>query len=460
MTPLLCRNDFWCGLRAQLSVALVLLLGVLAALSGATRAWAQTPYGVPVEPPTLPTQTGMQSTTSVITVQRGSAGGESVRFVPVITVAERYDSNILFLPNKVHDFVTNISPGTLMEYRGEWVEGTFLGGLTSELYVRNPGLNYVGTNESLYLNFDNLAGRLIRGWTFRLTDAFVYTPQMPAFAAPQEGNQFATEFVRGMQAYRNNALSNSVTAQTGYAVSSRISVNGTYSYSFLRFLNDSTAQGSVGLLNTTAQSLTLGPQYQLSPTDTVGVSYQYQNIAFSSGAQGSGPVTAPSLASANIHGASASWQSNFMPGVILNLSPGVSEVEGIGGPQWTARALLQWNIQSMLMSLHFTRGLYPSFFIDSGVLVSEMVGVSVLYNVTDKWSINGDGNYSNSRLIGNTSSQGALSFSGKGFGVRATYRLSSTMFVTGSFTHSDFEFGPALVVARDVVSLQFRKEWR
>ena len=334
----------------------------------------QTPYGVPVEPattPTTPTIPGTPAPTAVSQVERGSAGGALLRVTPLISMSERYDSNVVFLPSKVEDYVTNISPGALVEFRNDWIEATSLGSVISEIYARNPGLNYVGVSESLFANLDSLAGRLIRGWTFRLTDAVVYSPQMPAFAAPQVGNQIATEFVRGIQAYRNNTLSNSVSAQTGYTITPRLSLNGSFSYSILRFLEDSSAQGSVALFDTTSRSITAGTEYHLSPTDTISIAYQNQHFMFGSQAQGSGPSTGPSLSAAAIQGGTVTWHSTPTPSLMVDLAPGVSVVEGSSNPQWTARAQLQWSVHPAIMMLSYTRGLYPSFVIDSALLISS-----------------------------------------------------------------------------------------
>lgn len=430
-------------------------------------AWSQTPYGVPVEPPTgVPVEPHLRpaATPSEVPVApRGSSGGSFVHVTPSITMSERYDSNVLFMPNKVHDYVTNISPSARVEYKNDLIDSSFMGGISSELYARNPGLNYVGTNATLYANLDNVAGRLIRGWTLRLSDSVMYTPQMPAFAAHEGGNAVPADFVRGIQAFRNNMLTNSVSLQSGYELAPAVSLNTAYSYSMLRFLDDSSAVGTAGLFNTTSQSLTAGPSYRLSATDTVSLSYQYQHMAF--GPQGGDPSTASMSFATTIQGANATWRSNLSRTLVAEISPGLSVIEGSRDPAWTARAQVLWNAQPTTMSLSYSRGLYPSFFISAGVFVSDLIAASFTHALTDSWSMSGQYSYSSNRLIADSSGAGAgaLNSTAHNVGLSATYRFSPSISAIGSVNHSEFSFegtGTGMAVARDFVMLQLRAEWR
>lgn len=445
-----------------------LFLGLLVTVGEPTMAWSQTPYGVPVERPTgvqaEPHLSPSATQREVPVAPRGSAGGSFVHITPSITVSERYDSNILFLPNKVQDYVTSISPGALAEYKNDLIDSSFMVGISSELYARNPGLNYVGANASFYSNLDNVAGRLIRGWTLRLSDSVMYTPQMPAFAAPQGGNTVPADFVRGIQAYRNNMLTNSVSVQTGYDLAPTVSLTALYTHSMLRFLTDSNAVGTASLFNSTSQSLTVGPMYHLSATNTVSLSYQYQRMEI--GSQTGAQATASTGFSTTIQGAFATWRSNLSRMLVVEIAPGFSVVEGSRDPSWTARAQVLWNAQPTTVSLSYSRGLYPSFFISAGVFVSDLISASFTHALTDKWSMSGQYGYSINQLITGSSGAGAgaLSSTAHSVGFSATYRFSSSISAIGSVSHNEFSYQPAgdemMTVARDIVMLQFRAEWR
>lgn len=432
---------------------------------------SQTPYGVPVEPPARTTTAPATPPTTNLggpEIPRGSAGGSLLRFTPMITVSERYDSNVFQAPNQeVYDYVTNISPGARIQYENDLIVGSFLGNLFSEIYALNPGLNYVGGNGAIQADLSYMVGRILRGATFHVTDSFMYTPQLPAFAAPQTGNQVPAEFVRGVQVYRNNALSNGISLQAGYAVTPRLSANVLYSYSILRFLEDPDAQAGAALFNTTTQSITAGPQYNLSRNDTVGVSYQYQHLVIEPTIQaGAVPVPNSSVAT-TVHGAAATWRSLLTPTLTLDVAPGVAVVSGSNDPVWTARAQVTWTLQSTSIVGSYTRGVYPLFYLQGGVAISDMVAVMASHNLTDKWTIRGNANYAmNKSIVGEGSENASASnYSSKGYGVgfSAMYQFNATMFVEGSVTRSEFRYesgGVEFQFPRNIVMLLFRKEWR
>src|SRR5439155_18344324 len=74
------------------------------------------------------------------------------RVVPLLSVSERYDSNVFFSPKstleglnaKPEDFVTTVNAQLAVVHSGRLMQGMFLGGTTSEFYVQNPDLNYTG----------------------------------------------------------------------------------------------------------------------------------------------------------------------------------------------------------------------------------------------------------------------------------------------------------------------------
>jgi hypothetical protein len=433
-------------------------------------AWSQTSYGVPVEPPTeVPVEPHLRPVTTPSEgpiAPRGSSGGSYAHITPSITISERYDSNVLFQQDKVHDYVTNISPGVLFEYKDDMIDSSFRVGVSSELYARNPGLNYVGTNATIYGNLDNIAGKFIRGWTLRLTDSIVYTPQMPAFAAPQGGNIVAADFVRGIQAYRNNMLTNSVSVQSAYELARNLSLSVLYSHSIIRFLDDSNVDATRLLFNSTSQSLTAGPVYQLSPNDTVSLSYLYQHMAFIP--QGGGAATTPLISSTtSLQGGIATWRRNLSRTLIAEISPGLSIIEGSRDPAWTARAQVLWNALPTTLTISYSRGLYPSVFISSGVFLSDVVAASFTHALTSKWSTSGQYSYSVNRLIADASGRdtgaGGLDSTGHSTGVSLIYRISSSMSAIGSVNHTEFSYefqGARTTVARDLVTLQLRAEWK
>src|SRR5213594_4431348 len=96
---------------------------------------AEVPGGPPV-------QDGLTGT------EAGAVTGRPVLgIVPSLSVSERYDSNVFFVPGQNReDFVTTISPQVTVEEKARLLSGSLRAGATAETYVNNPGLNYVGVN--------------------------------------------------------------------------------------------------------------------------------------------------------------------------------------------------------------------------------------------------------------------------------------------------------------------------
>src|SRR2546428_1074646 len=169
-------------------------------------AWSPKPFACPLA-------LAMAGTISTMTLTAPRIAHGETKLVPSLAVSERYDSNVLFIPGRhVEDYVSNISPQVTVDHKGRLIDGTVRGGATAEVYVRNPGLNYVAANGGVTLNLDNAVGQLVRGAGLKLSDTFYFTPQPPAFVAPGGASQVSQAVVRGTQAARANSLTNSGSA--------------------------------------------------------------------------------------------------------------------------------------------------------------------------------------------------------------------------------------------------------
>ena len=158
--------------------------------------------------------------------------------IPSVTLSERYDSNVYFVPgSNLEDYVTTVSPQLRVVHRGQLVEGTVGGGLAAATYVKNSGLNYVATNAVINLNLDGAMGQLVRGLGLTISDTFRYTPELPAFAGPADGGEIPASAVIGIQAQRANSTANTGRVAASYAVSPRLSFTSTYLDRRLRFGN-------------------------------------------------------------------------------------------------------------------------------------------------------------------------------------------------------------------------------
>lgn len=372
--------------------------------------------------------------------------------VPFITVSERYDSNVLSSTNKVHDYITNVSPGARWNFLNSYFDGSLMETMIAERYARNPGLSYIGTTGALNLGLDNTVGRLIRGWSLRVSDSFMYTPQQPAFVAPEAGNQVPSSFVRGIQAYRANSLSNVGAITSTMPLASNTTFVTTYTHQILRFFGKSDPSLTGALFNVTNQTLSAGPQYRLSPNHSVGVTYQFQDMAFDS----QGGSTTPG--GITTHGGMLTWQGTLTRLITVDVAVGGAVILPANSIQTTARAALQYTTPVITSSLSYSRGISPSYYLAGGALISDLVGLTVMYNASPSWYVLGSYNYQTSHLTDGPS----LRFESHGPVGSINYRITPTIVATGQVSYYQLSFGSAgaqTVFNRELFTLSIRAEW-
>src|SRR5438445_5927959 len=266
-----------------------------------------------------PLALAMAGTIATMTLTTPRIAHGETKLVPSLAVSERYDSNVFFVPGgHSEDYVTNISPQVTVDHKGRLIDGTVRGGAAAEVYVKNPGLNYVAANGGVTLNLDNAVAQLVRGAGLKLADTFYFTPQPPAFVAPGTGSQVSEAFVRGIQAARANSFSNAGSAIGSYALSPRVDLQATYMHQRIHFGTAFVSPTTGRFFNTTFQTATAGPQLKISPLDTLTLNYQYQQAAFSQGSGGGGFHT---------HGGITGWTRSFTPTLKANVAAGMTVIE-------------------------------------------------------------------------------------------------------------------------------------
>jgi len=389
---------------------------------------------------------------------RGSSGGSSVHVVPMISVSERYDSNILLLRTagaQTSDYITDIRPGARVAYASDLVDGTFTGNAISSIYVNNPELNYVGAQASFNATLDKMSEKVIRGLGLRASGSVLYYPEQPAFVTPESGQ---TDFTRGIQARRNNAISNTSTIQGTYAVSPLVQLNSSYYFQTMRFLGQadySDPNRSISLFDITTHGMSVGPSYHVSPNHTIGASYTYRQVEIGSSTSGIGRGGR----SFSIQGASATWSGMLSREWRAEISPGASVASQVPDKLlWTISASLRWLGQQKSASLSFNRGFFPSYYGEAALLVSNTVGGSFSYNFTEKLSATLGANYALSTRTGQTS----LRFESIGVNGSLRYTIYQGIFASLTGSHGDFTIEQAnstFKYDRQVGILTLSAEW-
>lgn len=398
---------------------------------------------------------GQVGAVGTATTVRGSSGGLYSRIVPVVTFSERYDSNVFFSPNKVSDFVTSILPGGRVEYRDDFVDGSFLGTGVLETYARHPELNYLGGNGVLTAILDKLAGRVVRGLGLTISDSVLYSPQPQAFVTPTAP---PTSFLRGIQTVRNNYLTNTGNLLGTYAMTPTTQLNASYTHSIMKFFSQTypSETGALGaaLFDTTVQMISAGPEYHFSATDSLGASAVYTTMAFVPNT-GVGPSS-----SITTEGVMMTWKSSFTRELSVEISPGISLVSSLPGkPIWTMSGTARWSEARTTASIMYTRGIYPSYFIGAGALVSSVLSASLSYNLSSQWSVSGNANYGYNESVG---MQQSLRFESYDATVAANYTFYQGMTASLSVMQGNYLYGQAgseVKFDRQTAMLYLTAEW-
>ena len=396
--------------------------------------------------------------------------GSETNWVPSISVQERYDSNVYFVQGgNLEDYVTTISPRLRMVHKGPVIDATVGGGARGEIYVKNPGLNYVGGDGNLDLNLSRVTNELVRGLGLQLSDSFFYTPQMPAFAAPTGGSELPESAVIGIQARRANSFINAGRAEVSYEISPILSLTSSYMDQRRRFgriqplpggdTGDSGDISAVGFINTAFQTVTAGPALKASFLDTVTLYYLYQKGSFDQQGIESGFST---------QGFMAGWTRLLTPTLTASVRGGVSVLEqntsafnrNDTSVQYQGSASLAWKGEKTDLMLSYSRLISPSFYVAATALMSQIVRATVSHRVTESLSISLSGSYAHSESVPDSN---VIQFDSYAVTPSAQYRINRILTAHVSYSHTMFDrkylAGQGSSFDRDMVLLRLAAEW-
>lgn len=259
-------------------------------------------------------------------------------FVPAVTLAGRYDSNIFSSPKipglRRDDWVSTVTPQLNVIHQGDLAQGGLQLTGVGEQYLHNNDLNYFGGGANVNLTLNRLIQRYSPRLSLTVTNSTIYTPQAPSFAAPNiDGDP--NVLLRGIQIARVDTFLNSSSANLSYAFDRLSSIRLSYSYSLIRFGQPSVNAANSGVVNTNSESVSIGPQFQVSSRDSVFMNYIYQRTQFVGG-------QLPGFSSSfQTHGGTVGWSRVWSPQIRSTIMAGVSSVEegtavnGFGGTSAT-----------------------------------------------------------------------------------------------------------------------------
>lgn len=410
---------------------------------------------------------------------QGSSGPPGTRFIPMLSISERYDSNVFFVPKipglRLEDYVTTVSPQLFVQDSRSFAFTTLNIGAVGEYYAVNRGLSYIGYNAGVTMNLTPLVQRYFPGATFRVSDAYTYTPNPPGFLngnhrySGMVDNEILSElpisdqYINSLQAFRVNTKANALTVNGSVPFTPTIGMQGSYSYAVLEFGQTFSPQqqqsSDVRFNSLSTHTVTVGPTAKLSPRDTVFVNYSYS--------QTRGDILFES------HAATLGWATLLSSNWVARLFGGVSFLQQEGTPSQTVGtggASLQWIRGRTSAGLTYNVGIFPSYINSGGALLSNTVSLTVTHQVLDNLLGSMGGSYGRDTSISSASNQTGqanVSFdTAQGF-ARMSYIMSrSVAFSLGytiSYNKGTFSIsapGDKQEVIRQTVTLMLSTFWQ
>ena len=364
---------------------------------------------------------------------------EGFQVIPSISVGERYDSNVYFVPKRQvldrEDFVTTTVPQLRGLYVGDSFAVNASASAIGEYYAKNTNLNYVGTNTGIALDASKLLDRWRQGAMLRVTDTYIYTPQAPAFLMGNLAGDNANPYVSGYQVGRANVSSNILKADLSVPLNQTVNLVGSYSNGFIKYTSSEVQQAGA-LLSSDFQTYTAGLSMKASPQDTLSLNSVNSEYNFTS--QPGGSFTT--------HGGTVGWDRTFTPNVSMRSSAGAQLLQGTfnGVPMSSVIApvgslAFLWKDRTTSMTLAYGAAVTPTFQFQSQALLTQTVSLTLTQQtaIPELLAV-ANLNYGRGDQYGSTSTASISYVSYNGTG-GLVYRFSPKTFLGLNYSYSNFD---------------------
>jgi len=408
-----------------------------------------------------------------------------LRIVPLVTMSERYDSNVFLAPKLPgldrQDWVTKVFPRVFLQDSGRIIGTTVYAGTTGEYYAKNTELSYVSYNAGGSLNVTELLRRFVPEASLYFMGNYTYTPLPPAFLGgggqtnPGVGEEITSQlpvndtYTRGIQSQRVNTTSYFGGMSGSIRYSPNLYILGSYGYAVVSFGTPAVTQQAPGYVpvynKTTAHSVSGGPLYKLTEQDSVNLYYQYVKVEF--GADRGGYES---------HAATVGYQRTLAASFVGRIYGGASIfTRDAGGQQattsanseqqvsYTGGASLSWARRNTQATLAYTTGIYPNYTGIPGVALSSNLSLRVTQRLDDDVNAYVSLNYGENRAIGQQTGQAGSDFHSYITSEGLSYRLSSSLIAsvihdwllsTGNYTGQEEN-----KIIRNAVTISLTKAW-
>lgn len=383
--------------------------------------------------------------------------------IPSVALTERYDTNIYRIPTsflppgtRTNDFVTTAGGDVKLLHKSRDLEASITGGADVNAYAYTTGLNYFSTRLEGYAILDSWVDQLAKGARFRVDERFRYTPDSPGFFKGGQGGGADDPFLRGIQGFRANTFSNTVSANGSYPVVRELALQGGYSFSTYR-VGSILAATSTGarFFDTNVHTWSVGPQYHITPTDSISLSYQQSLISQKRTRE----------STLNIGSSETNTQSvlanytRVMPEGTFSFAGGLTLVEPASKTFPTASIRFLTKPERLTtVELDLSRKAAPSFYVVSGALISNVGQVLITHLLSERLSLQGSARYGYNESVPNAT----VKFTNLTLSMGLKYMLTRTMAVDLFYDHTDFKTDSQALtytIVRDVVGLSLTAHW-
>jgi hypothetical protein len=390
------------------------------------------------------------------------------QIIQSVIATQSYDSNVWggpkeFIPagKKQGDLLTSISPTIQFLTKNRQMDTVFGAGVSGNLYVYNPELDFVSVNASLFSNLNGWISQFIEGAKLQVADTFVYTPQPPSFLTGGQPPPTADLLLRGIQGVRANTFLNNGSVTGSYLFGRGLGLQVGYYFGMMKFgqifvqPTQSTAIPVV-YFDTTYHSFSVGPAYAVTPADTVSVNYE-PTVSYLSGPGGDLSFTTQGL-TAQYTRTTTYWSGTIRGGAVtLDLGKAVYFSGGVS---------LIGNLDpSTKVRVNLSRKVTPAFYAIGGAILSDTAGIYIDHKISRLLTLTLGASYGRGTqipidLLTYTSYQGTA---------RLSYKLTRLISTTLSYEYYSYRYDQAgsegapasgYSFPRNVVMLSLTATWR
>lgn len=381
------------------------------------------------------------------------------RFTPSVNFSQRYDSNVFYGPKEfippnrqAWDLVSTLGTQAQLVNKSRLGDSILSVGLNGSAFAYNTDLAFISTNVFAASDLTDWMSELAPGLKLKVSDAFQYTPEPPAFLTGGKPSELSDVFSRGIQAVRANTFTNTFTAQGEYAFTRSAGFRTDYSHSFFKvgqiFLS-SLGGVPVAFFDTSLHSVTAGPTVGFDGGDTLFFKYNY--VAAETSGQGvSIRYAAHTLAPEYLSRAIAGWQ--------ITLSGGATMVEQVSNRTFLSGKVAvatNWERPTRIQ-LSLSRQAAPAFFGAGGALISNTAQLAVSHKFSKILRLNVFANYAYNE------SAPVDVFTFKSITGTATleYNLTRSTILALSQEYNRFTYTGVPTFDRHATLLSIRTEWK